>query len=180
MKTINLIILVLFISTFSCKQNEGIGSDEKNKSREFQRLKYNNPGQESYLGVGLWGKPLPLDYDNDGDYDLLVSCNDKPWNGTYFFENTSGKAFPVFEPPVKVGKAVKHIQISYVEGKSRFLVPGKELLDFTSLFSEKKAIGLYPEDAFDKLHNKIRFNQWKYVDYENDGDLDIIVGIQDG
>src|SRR5690606_15235908 len=26
---------------------------------------------------------------------------------------------------------------------------------------------------------KIRFSQWKYVDYENDGDLDIVVGIDD-
>ena len=33
-----------------------------------------------------------MDYDGDGDYDLLVSCPDKPYNGTFFFENTEGDA----------------------------------------------------------------------------------------
>ena len=180
MKSVHLIILVLLVVSISCKQNNKIGSDKKNDLSEFTRLKYNNPGLVSDLGVGLWAMPLPIDYDHDGDYDLLVSCKDNPWNGIYFFENTSGEAFPLFEPPVKVGEAIKHIQILYVEGKSRFLVPGKELVDFDSLFSDKRAKDLFPGDAFDKLHKKIRFNQWKYVDYENDGDLDIIVGIQDG
>ena len=180
MKTIHLALLILLTASFACNQKNKTVSDKNNDSTEFKRLNYNNHGSESYLGVGLWAMPLPVDYDKDGDYDLLVSCKDKPWNGIYFFENTSGGVFPVFEPPVRVGDAYKNIQISYVDGKSRFLLPGKELVDFTSVFSEENAKILFPEDAFDKLHNKIRFNQWKYVDYENDGDLDIIVGIQDG
>ncbi|HDZ06748.1 FG-GAP-like repeat-containing protein [Maribacter sp.] len=149
-------------------------------SAKFERLQYNNPDLTVDLGVGLWASPLPIDYDNDGDYDLLVSCSDVPFNGIFFFENTSGDSFPVFAPPVKVSDdPVKHIQVSYVNGEPRFLRPGEELIDFKNTFADKSEI-LYPKDAFDKLHNKIRFNQWKYVDYENDGDLDIIVGIQDG
>ncbi|MUH34666.1 VCBS repeat-containing protein [Zobellia amurskyensis] len=151
-----------------------------NNSPKFERLAYNNPGLEVDLGVGLWASPLPMDYDNDGDYDLLVSCNDVPFNGIFFFENTSGGSFPVFAPPIKVSDdPVKHIQVSYVNGEPRFLRPGEELKDFKNTFADKPKV-LFPKDAFEKLHNKIRFNQWKYVDYENDGDLDIIVGIQDG
>ncbi|MEO9894234.1 hypothetical protein [Aurantibacter sp.] len=148
-------------------------------SPKFERLAYNNPDLTVDLGVGLWASPLPIDYDNDGDLDLLVSCNDVPFNGIFFFENKSGEAFPVFEPPVKVSKPIKHIQVSYVDGKPRFLKPGQELLDFKSSFNDK-GVSLFPGNTFSKLHNNIRFNQWKYVDYENDGDLDIIVGIQDG
>ena len=55
----------------------------------LERIQYNNPGLVVDLGVGLWAWPLPMDYDRDGDLDLVVSCPDKPYNGTYFFENPS-------------------------------------------------------------------------------------------
>ena len=146
------------------------------KGQNLERVSYNNPGLVSDLGVGLWAWPLPMDYDHDGDNDLLVSCRDVPFRGLYFFENKEGTAFPAFEPPVRIGDPIKDIQMSIVNGKPRFLKPGEELLGLTS----GETSHLFDPDIFDKLHEKIRFNQWKYVDYENDGDLDIVVGIQDG
>jgi len=62
---------------------------------------YNHPGLVVDLGVGLWAWPLPVDWDKDGDLDLLVSCPDKPFNGTYFFENPDGAVMPTFKPPVR-------------------------------------------------------------------------------
>jgi len=170
-------ILVFFL--FSCQSGNQNTTEDNAKIREFERIKYNNPEISVDLGVGLWAWPLPMDYDEDGDYDLLVSCRDVPFRGIWFFENSSGDAFPVFEPPIKIGEALKDIQVSYVEGQPRFLQPGKELLDFKNSL-DKEPKDLFPGDTFNELHNKIRFNQWKYVDYENDGDLDIVVGIQDG
>ena len=69
------------------------------------------------LGVGLWAWPLPMDYDDDGDLDLVVVCPDKPFNGTYFFENRGrfqGKNsnHVVFEPPVKIDRAIGNPQLS--------------------------------------------------------------------
>ena len=52
------------------------------------RLAYNNPGALADLGVGLWAWPLPMDYNGDGLMDLVVVCTDKPYNGTWFFENS--------------------------------------------------------------------------------------------
>ncbi len=185
MQSLKITFLGFVLILSSCVQNEktsfkqDINVQNDRSSPKFERLKYNNPGLVVDLGVGLWGNPLPVDYDNDGDFDLLVSCKDVPFNGIYFFENTSGKAFPAFEPPVKVSDPIRHIQVSYINGEPRFLQPGEELLDFTSAFTSKPK-ELFPGDSFEELHNRIRFNQWKYVDYENDGDLDIIVGIQDG
>lgn len=169
--------IILILST-NCQQKQSTNTN-KSSSGKFERIKYNNPKATADLGVGLWAWPLPMDYDDDGDYDLLVSCKDVPFNGIWFFENTSGEAFPTFETPVRIGDALRDIQISYVNDTPRFLQKGKELLNFKTAI-DKNPIDLYPADAFDKLHNKIRFNQWKYVDYENDGDLDIVVGIQDG
>lgn len=49
-------------------QNPPIGASE--------RLPYNHPGLVVDLGVGLWGHPLPMDYDGDGTPDLLVGAED--------------------------------------------------------------------------------------------------------
>ncbi len=57
---------------------------------DFERLSYRNPGLIIDLGVGLWANPMPMDFDGDGDLDLLVSTNDVPSNGVYFFENVEG------------------------------------------------------------------------------------------
>ncbi len=161
------LLIVLFIMT-ACK---------KDSSHPLQRIKYNNPGLVVDLGVGLWAWPLPIDYDGDGDNDLLVSCNDKPYNGIYFFENKSGKVkMPVFEPPIRVAPGEKNIQISYVNNKSHLLTPAIEIEGFQKGDFENKRT-IYGQE---NIHEgKIRANQWKYCDYEGDGLPDLIVGIGD-
>ncbi len=140
----------------------------------FHRIKYNNPGLVVDLGVGLWAWPLPMDWDGDGDYDLVVSCRDKPYNGVYFFENTEGDVrFPTFKPGVRLASGIRNIQISYVAGVPRLLTPAEELVDFKRThFSKRKQI--YPRKEL--IEGKIRANQWKYVDYDGDGDQDLLVG----
>src|SRR5512137_2986750 len=84
----------------------------------LERLPYNNPGLVVDLGVGLWAWPVPCDADGDGDYDLVVVCPDKPYNGTWLFENASGSTakdkFPVFKPPRRLGKGLHYATPSYV------------------------------------------------------------------
>ena len=147
-------------------------------AHDFEIVKYNNPGTTSYLGVGLWAWPLPMDYDGDGDMDMLVSCPDKPFNGLYFFENTSGDVFPDFAAPVRLGDAIKNVQISHISEGVKVNVPGAELIDFrTKLASEERT--LFDAEVLKERFEKVRFNQWKMVDYEGDGDLDVVVGIDD-
>jgi len=141
---------------------------------------FNHPGLQVDLGVGLWAWPLPMDYDEDGDMDLIVACTDTPYKGIYFFENTEGAhvKLPVFEPPVKIGPGEKHLQICYVDGEPRVMGRGVEFENFRDS-STMAPRNLFPRDELEKLFEKIRFNQWKYVDYEGDGDQDLIVGIDD-
>jgi len=146
----------------------------------FTMMEYRNPDLSVDLGVGLWAWPLPMDFDNDGDMDLVVSCPDTPFNGTHLFENTSNSTekMPIFEPPRKIGEGLKNLQVFHREGTVRVLGRGVEYFDFRdSILSNPKE--LFPRDHIEKKHKKIRFSQWKYVDYENDGDLDLIVGIDD-
>lgn len=143
----------------------------------LMRLPYNHPGLTVDLGVGLWAWPLPMDWDGDGDLDLVVSCHDVPYNGIWLFENPGGQGkLPVFKSAVRVGPGLTNISPSYVDGDVRVLVPGHELTDFRrALFAERAAI--YPKS---QIHlGKLRANQWKLVDYDGDGQLDLIVGVGD-
>ena len=143
---------------------------------DLRRIKYNNKDLVVDLGVGLWAWPIPIDYDNDGDNDLLVNCPDKPYNGIYFFENTQGNIkSPIFKPGLKISPAYKNIQPSYSENQTKFLIPGKEIIDLNKGTSKK----IYEKDNVHTEVNKIRANQWKYCDYNGNGVLDLIVSVGD-
>lgn len=144
------------------------------------RLQFLNPGLQVDLGVGLWAWPIPIDFDKDGDMDLVVaSTGNFPYNGIYLFENASGDKFPVFKKAVRLGDGPSNIQVSYVGNEARILGPGLEYLNFRTKIVNEPA-GIFPADELFKVSKKKRTTQWRYADYENDGDLDLIVGIDDG
>jgi len=145
---------------------------------KLERLGYNDPNLTVDLGVGLWAWPLPMDYDADGDLDLVVSCPDVPSNGTYFFENRCREknGVTVFKPGVRIGVGLQNLQVSYVDGEPRVLGPAVEYQDFRNTqFASRKRLPL-PVD-FHK--GKLRANQWKYSDLDGDGNLDLVIGIED-
>ena len=149
-------------------------------SQDLVPLKFNHPGLVVDLGVGLWAFPLPMDFDGDGDLDLVVSCPDKPSTGTYFFENPgpAGEKMPVFKPGVKIGPGHHFIRVSHVAGEPRVLTPAREFANFRERrFDEPVTLPL-PAN----IHTpgrKIRQNTWHYVDFDGDGALDIVVGVDD-
>jgi hypothetical protein len=159
---------------------ENAAWNNTNDSLVLERVHYNHPGLEVDLAVGLWAWPLPMDFDSDGDMDLLVSCHDVPFNGLYFFENPAGRGEPdpVFEPPVRIGPGKKNLQVSYVDGFARLMERGTEYLNFsTAIYDHPEE--LYPTMRLEEKQEKIRFSQWKLVDYDDDGDMDIIAGLDD-
>jgi hypothetical protein len=154
----------------------------------LERLKYNHPGLHVDLGVGLWAWPVPCDADGDGDFDLIVSCPDKPYNGVWLFENATGDTakdkFPVFKPARKLSRTVHYVMPSFVDGKLRVLTPGAEHPNFqTSGIEERVALpvpgNFYKPQGKQPKGPKVRHNQWRYADYDGDGALDLVVGIED-
>ena len=146
----------------------------------LEPIPYNNPGLVVDLGVGLWAWPLPMDYDGDGDMDLVVSGPDKPSNGLYFFENASQDPkvkMPVFKPAVYLGPTNHNVQVSYVEGNPRVLRENLEYPNFRETGTTKGGVKLYPNAKFHPGNTRARM--WRYVDWEGDGDQDLVVGIGD-
>lgn len=149
-------------------------------AQDFQRLQYNRE-QAVDLGVGLWAWPLPMDWDEDGDWDLVVSCPDKPYSGTYYFENTTGNVkLPIFEPGKRIGPGMKNVQVSQIEDQSRVLFSNREFQGFLgSGFDLKSTRNVLPSAKIHQGLGNQRFNVWSYVDYDGDEALDVIVGADD-
>ncbi len=147
------------------------------------RVGFNHPGLEVDLGVGLWAWPMPMDWDGDGDLDLIVSCPDAPYNGTYFFENPGGdKKMPVFEKQVRLGDALKNAQVSYVDGQPRVMtgsggeVPALQMYeDFLGKGFDRKSGTELPRIELGE--GMTRAKQWKAVDYDGDGVMDLVHGV---
>lgn len=160
------------------------------EGQELERLRYQNPDLVVDLGVGLWAWPIPADADGDGDFDLVVSCPDKPSNGVWFFENASGptreQKFPVFKPARKLSGTVHYVMPSYVDGRVRVLSPDTEYADFFQVGLKHPTKWKVPQpihvpsgNAKGTRRTGIRHNQWRLADYDGDGAVDLIVGIED-
>src|SRR5258708_10596425 len=127
----------------------------------LEPLHYNHPGLTVDLSVGLWADPLPMDFDGDGQFDLVVNCADKPYNGVYFFRNATGDTaknpFPIFQRGQRISAAAQNVRVSYVDGKPVVLSPATEYPDF--LRTGLSVPGKLPLPA--NVHaNKVRGNFW--------------------
>ncbi len=157
--------------------NAALQSPPRSDER-VEPLRHNNPGLAVDLGVGLWGIPLPYDYDGDGLKDLLVSCPDRPYKGLYFFKNIGTAKKPFFAPAVRIsGKGMNNIRLSEVDGKAHVLSKETEHLGFFEAPYARKRKIKYAGEILGATYNKSRSNMWNYVDWDNDGDKDIVVGI---
>lgn len=141
-------------------------------------LRHNNPGLTTDLGVGLWGIPIPVDYDGDGLKDLLVSCPDRPYKGLYFFKNIGSVQKPYFAAAIRISdKGPNNIRLSEVDGRPYILSKDTEYIDFFSAPYKRKRAITYTGEVLGATYTKSRSNMWNYVDWNGDGDKDIIVGI---
>ena len=176
MKLMNKLMLALLLLATTTAVTAQVKVAERN-SRAIL-LKHNCPGLEVDLGVGLWGIPIPTDYDGDGRKDLLVSCPDKPYKGLYFFQNVGTSSEPLFAPAKRIhAKGLNNIRLSEVNGKQYVLAKGVEYPNFVKApYAKEKPIE-YEGEVLGATYNKSRSNMWNYVDWDHDGDKDIIVGI---
>jgi len=147
---------------------------------KLQPLAYNHPGLTVDLGVGLWAWPLPMDFNGNGRPDLVVVCTDKPYNGVYFFENTGelddDTRMPIFAPAVRLGDAVDNASVSFVDGEPVVTSPGRIYPGFRHTAFDNP-VELPAPIRVHEGEGRIRANQWKLVDFNNNGVLDLVIGV---
>ncbi len=139
---------------------------------DAHKLSHNSPGLTCDLGWGLWGNPLPMDFDGDGDMDLLVSSAGLPSRGLCYFENDGTGVF-------RSGRVVdrekrSNVTISYVNGLPVVCEPGVVYNEFAkNLYSAPRKL------PYKETFHSDRDDQWRMADYDGDGVTDLVIGASD-
>jgi hypothetical protein len=141
------------------------------------RVTFGRAGVRGKLAVGLYSHAAALDWDGDGDLDLLVSSPDRPYNGTYLFRNIGTNPEPLFDRAIWLAPALKDLIVADVNGD------GKP--DATSSagrwFSDIRRNGFANPQTFNlkRSYHVGRDDLWLPVDWDNDGKIDLLNGVSD-
>jgi len=185
----SLLILSLALAGISCQRANGTADLNNPYQSGLQKLEYNNPGLLVDLDVGFKSDPLPMDFDGDGDYDLLISeSSSYTESGVFYFENISGNQdFPIFRYGMKVsterfrqGYDGMCFEVSEVDGRTHVITPDRvndNLLIYRdvpqNVFWDRSSL---PLPASTHIENT-RSNAWKMVDFDGDGVADLMCGL---
>ena len=136
-------------------------------------MEYGSEGDD-FLKAGLFVWPAVMDYDGDGDLDLLLASWGLPrWNATWLFRNPGGTK-GVFPPPEKLSRRATNAQ-TLKDGRTVATREGVKSFDFGGKAEFKPFAGL-PAN----IHtNKVRGNIWRYADLDGDGLEDLTVAVGD-
>lgn len=140
------------------------------------RVMYGSAGVRGKLAVGLWAHPAPLDFDSDGDVDLIVGCADRPYNGIYLFRNIGTAEEPLFDLAEWWGPGKKDLVAADFNGDGNIdlVVSGGYYSDVRrNRLSRFVAVHL-PRD-----YHVGRDDLWYPVDWDGDGGIDVLAGVSD-
>jgi hypothetical protein len=126
--------------------------------------------------VGLWSHPAPLDFDRDGKMDLVVSCADRPYNGTYLFRNLQTNDQPLFDRALWLGPGRKDMVPADFngDGATDLVVSGGYFSDVRTNGMSKWVPVTLPRD-----YHVGRDDLWYPVDWDGDGRIDVLAGVSD-
>jgi hypothetical protein len=140
------------------------------------RVMYGRPAVRGKVAVGLWAHPAAIDIDEDGDFDLIVGCPDRPFNGTFLFRNIGSNTQPFFDRAEWFGPAKKDIVVADFNGDGLLdlVAPGGYFSDVRLNRMNKWVTVPVP-----KTYHVGRDELWFPTDWDRDGNIDLLVGTSD-
>ena len=87
-------------------------SFDGDKPIDFEELKYNRPGSNAYIDAGTWAQPLVLDYDSDGDLDIVALSKSALTNAFILYENPTPKGVECKMPVFRKGRTISTVEKS--------------------------------------------------------------------
>lgn len=150
---------------------------------DFAFLPCNRPDGTEWLKVSLGASPAVVDYDGDGDLDLVASSGwQTPRAGTYFFENTGilgDDGLPIFRRGRRISDQWSSIGFSHrKDGSLVAFCRDRVNVDFRRSGME----GFAPLKGLpEKVHEgkNLRLRKWRLVDYDGDGREDLLYAVGD-
>ncbi|MBM3737026.1 MAG: VCBS repeat-containing protein [Acidobacteria bacterium] len=140
------------------------------------RVMYGRPGVHGKLGVGLWAHPAPIDFDGDGDMDMIIGCPDHPFNGTYLFRNAGSNASPLYDRGEWIGPGRKDLVVADFNGDGQL-----DLVSQGGYYTDVRLnrMNRWVVVPIVKTYHVGRDELWYPVDWDKDGNNDLLVGASD-
>jgi PKD repeat protein len=150
----------VFIGIFDVYRNDGNNSFVKQVGFEFKNIYANS------IDLG--------DYDNDGDFDVLVSGNDSDFNKiTKIFRNDSFENFTDINAFIRGADYGNSMWGDFDnDGDLDILLSGVSGVEITSVY-RNEGNNIFTELDFEIEGTISGESEW--ADYDNDGDLDILL-----
>lgn len=179
-------LITLLFTALGCSPKTQTSISQSIKHQGIQKLEYNNPGLHVDLDVGFKSVPLAMDFDGDGDLDLLISASGSyVESGIFYYENISGNVNnPVFRQGqrlssdrFRLGYDGKFFAVSNVDNRIHVITPDRvneKLILYAdvpeNVFWKRTTLSL---PATGHIENT-NYNTWKMIDFDGDGLFDLV------